>query len=88
MRASGSPLPSSLSLAEVYGRRRGGPDCSLVPSTANEQMCQVTWEDGREGLTAQFGNAFRERIAEARGNLGRVAEKEAHLGANEECAVF
>lgn len=51
-------------------------------------MCQVTWEDGREGLTAQLGNTFRERIAEARGNLGRVAEKEAHSGANEECAVF
>lgn len=68
--------------------RLGGPDCSLVPSTANEQMCRVTWEEGREGLTAQPGNVFREHVAVARGNLGQVAEKEAHSGANEECAGF
>lgn len=43
---------------------------------------------GREGLSTQPENVFCEHIAEARGNLGRVAEKEAHLGANEECVVF
>lgn len=30
---------------------------------------------GREGLTTQPGNVFREHVAEARGNLGRVAKK-------------
>lgn len=45
-------------------------------------------ETGGEGLTTQPGNVFWEHIAEARGNLGRVAKEKAHLGANEESSVF
>lgn len=87
MRAFGGSLPLfSVLRKSLWLRDQGGPDDSLVPSTASEPMSQMTSEEGQRQF--DYPECSVRALPRREGKLDRVSEREVHLGANKERTVF